>query len=295
MGGLVPALVLYGPAAAAPAEEPAPAAEVPLRPAVPGMLELHARSRSADDGAVHEEVLSWQVAETAIVVCDMWDDHWCRAAAERVGVLAPRMNHVLSAARDLGVQIIHAPSNTMNHYKDTPWRRRLKWAPTAAPPVPIEARCPRDPAREPPLPIDDSDGGCDDPSPEASHEAWTCQHPALSITGYDGISDSGQEIFSFCRQLGIKNMVVMGVHANMCVLGRSFGIRQMTRLGMNVVLVRDLTDALYDPRDPPYVSHARGTELVVEHIERYWCPSILSSDLGQAIPGTAGPASGEGE
>jgi hypothetical protein len=81
----------------------------------------------------------------------------------------------------------------------------------------------------------------------------------------------------------------MGVHTNMCVLGRPFGIRAMVRLGRNVVLVRDLTDAMYDPRQPPHVSHTRGTELVIEHIEKYWCPSILSEDLLQVVPGSAGP------
>src|SRR5262245_12888772 len=81
----------------------------------------------------------------------------------------------------------------------------------------------------------------------------------------------------------------MGVHMNMCVLGRTFGIRPMVKLGKNVVLARDLTDAMYDPRQPPYVSHARGTELVVEHIERYWCPSILGKDLMEVVPGSADP------
>ncbi len=65
----------------------------------------------------------------------------------------------------------------------------------------------------------------------------------------------------------------------MCVLGRSFGIRRLTKLGLNVVLVRDLTDAMYAPRDEPYVSHQRGTELVIEHIEQHWCPSIEAIDL----------------
>jgi hypothetical protein len=51
---------------------------------------------------------------------------------------------------------------------------------------------------------------------------------------------------------------------------------------MNVVLARDLTDAMYDPRQRPWVSHERGTELVIEHIERYWCPSILGEDLTRA-------------
>jgi hypothetical protein len=36
---------------------------------------------------------------------------------------------------------------------------------------------------------------------------------------------------------------------------------------------------MYDPRERPFVSHARGTELVVEHIEAKWCPSILGEDL----------------
>ena len=89
----------------------------------------------------------------------------------------------------------------------------------------------------------------------------TRQHAALDIIGFDGISDNGQEIYNFCEQEGIKNIVLMGVHTNMCVLARPFGIRQKVRLGKNVVLVRDLTDALYDPRQPPYVSHARGTEI----------------------------------
>ncbi len=120
-------------------------------------------------------------------------------------------------------------------------------------------------------------------------ELRTRENPAIDITGYDGVSDSGVEIYDYLKQEGIKNVVFMGVHTNKCVLNRSFGIRQMVELGMNVVLVRDLTDATYDPRKWPHVSHARGTELVVEHIETYWCPSVLSEDLTRVLPGSAGP------
>ena len=63
----------------------------------------------------------------------------------------------------------------------------------------------------------------------------------------------------------------------------------MTQLGFQVVLVRDLTDAMYDPRTRPFVSHARGTELVIEHIETMWCPSILSEDLMRVAPESADP------
>jgi hypothetical protein len=67
-------------------------------------------------------------------------------------------------------------------------------------------------------------------------------------------------------------------------------VRQLTKEGFNVVVARDLTDAMYDPRQPPYVSHTRGTEMVIEHIERYGCPTILGEqDLVHVVPGSAGP------
>jgi len=270
-------------------------AVVPIenRPKVPGVLELHLRERKVGtDGKVAavERTVRWNVAETAIVVCDMWDDHHCKIAAQRVGVLAPKMNAVLTAARDRGVMIIHAPSETMNMYAGTPFRARMEAARPATPPVPIEKRCDVDPTREPqPLPVDRT-LDCDDATLGPVVKKHTRQHAAIDIIGFDGISDDGREIYNFCEQEGIKNIVLMGVHTNYCVLGRSFGIRQNVRLGRNVVLVRDLTDALYDPRQPPFVSHARGTELVVEHVEQYWCPSILSDDLTRVVPGSDGPA-----
>ena len=54
-------------------------------------------------------------------------------------------------------------------------------------------------------------------------------------------------------------------------------------------LFTQTTDAMYDPRQPPHVSHTRGTELVIEHIEKHWCPSVHSSDLLEVVPGSAGP------
>jgi len=58
----------------------------------------------------------------------------------------------------------------------------------------------------------------------------------------------------------------------------------LTRLGKRCILARDLTDAMYDPKDSPNVSHEQGTELVVQHIEKYWCPTITSEDLLAGLP-----------
>src|SRR3954447_3047948 len=67
------------------------------RPKVPGRLLLHLRERREEakgSGKLKfvERAVEWQAAETAIIVCDMWDDHRCKSAAQRVGVMVPRMN-----------------------------------------------------------------------------------------------------------------------------------------------------------------------------------------------------------
>ena len=267
-------------------------------PAVPGKLAINWRRRekAGDEFRLIEETVKWKASETAIIICDMWSEHPCKMAAMRVELMAPRMNEVVSAARDHGVAIIHAPSGGMKLYDDTPFRKRIKEARPAKPPVPIKSWCYHNPEHEGTWPIVDNIArgkakvtGCDDPEAIPHFEIDRHQHAAIKIMGYDVISDQGKEVYNFLEQEGRKNVVLMGVHTNMCVLGRSFGIRQQKYLGKNVVLCRDLTDGLYDPRDAPFVSHTRGVELVVEHIEKYWCPSILSKSLIKTIPGSSGP------
>ena len=71
----------------------------------------------------------------------------------------------------------------------------------------------------------------------------------------------------------------MGVHTNMCMLNRPYGIKQMVRWGVSIALARDLTDAIYNPAMPPYVNHDEGTRLVVEYIEKFWCPTVAGGDV----------------
>jgi nicotinamidase-related amidase/type 1 glutamine amidotransferase len=242
-------------------------------------LELAARRRvRGADGAfsVRDETLMWPPLKTAIVVCDMWDDHWCRGAARRAAEMAPRMNEVLKAARGRGVFIIHCPSDTLEHYRDAPQRKLAQTAPRAEPKVPLQRWCRLDPAREDPLPIDDSDGGCDCEPQCKSQKAWSKQIDAIKIGPADAITDS-DEAYNLLQAHGIDNVLVMGVHTNICVLGRPFSIRQMVYQGKNVALMRDLTDTMYNPRRRPFVPHCRGTDLVIEHIEKFWCPTVTSA------------------
>jgi nicotinamidase-related amidase len=216
----------------------------------------------------------------------MWDDHWCKSAAGRVVELAGPMNELVKTARAKGVFIIHSPSSVVSFYKDTPQRKRAEQAPFAKPPVPLStserwgtAWCWPDPARESDLPIDDSDMGCDCAVKCQIREAWTRQISSIQIADADAITDNGQETYNLLHARDVDNVILMGVHLNMCVLGRPFGIRQMVKIGKNVALIRDMTDTMYNPARKPKVNHFEGTDLVVQHVEKLWCPSFLSSNI----------------
>lgn len=238
---------------------------------------------------------TWEANETAFIVCDMWDLHHCLNAVRRGTEMAPRMNEVLRNARDRGALIIHAPSSCMETYKDHAARKRAQAvAKVDHLPIEIGKWCYKIPSEERgQYPIDQTDGGEDDDPAEhaAWHKKlaemgrnprapWKSQMDALEIDGQrDFISDNGEEIWSILERNGRKNVVLLGVHTNMCVLGRPFGLRQMSKNGKHVVLMRDLTDTMYNPERKPFVSHFTGTDLIVEHIEKWVCPTITSDQF----------------
>lgn len=224
----------------------------------------------------HDEI--WPGEKTAVIVCDMWDDHYCRNSARRVAEMAPRMNEVLKAARAKGALVIHAPSGCMDVYADTPQRRLAQQAPKVATALPLEGWCHLDETREPEMPVK-VEQPCDDAGKLRERvRFYHRQIETLEIEEGDAITDSA-EAFYLMKQRGIENVILVGVHTNMCVLGRPFGIRQLVRQGMKVVLMRDMTDSMYNPEEEPRVNHFTGNDLVVGHIERHWCPTVTSADL----------------
>ena len=254
------------------------------------MLALDARSRvrASPDGeyAVVSSKLQWKPSETAVIICDMWDQHWCKGATRRVAEMAPRVNQFVGEARTKGMLIVHAPSSTMKHYQGHPARMRAQQAPKAANlPPDINGWCKWiDPNEQAAYPIDQSDGGCDCQPQCPAGSPWQKQIETIEIRNEDAISDSGPEIWNLFEQRRIKNVILLGVHTNMCVLGRPFGLRNMARFGKNVVLVRDLADTMYNHSMSPYVNHFTGTDLIIEHVEKRVCPTITSSVLSGLPP-----------
>ena len=282
--GSIVSLLLAALIGAAPLNDFAVSKETPKAVTNKNNIILNARRRiKVSDGSSEFRVvnnrLQWNPSETAVIICDMWDQHWCKGATRRVAELAPRMNQFVAEARKNGVLIVHAPSATVSHYKDHSARKRAQSAPKAANlPPEIGKWCRWIDANEKTVyPIDQSDGGCDCEPRCKGGEPWRKQIDTIHISDTDAISDSGEEIWNLFERHGIDNVIILGVHTNMCVLGRPFGLRNMVRYGKNVVLVRDLTDTMYNHRMRPYVSHFTGTSLIVEHIEKFICPTITST------------------
>ena len=251
-----------------------------------GMLALKTRRRretTAGSGEfeVTQQTVDWKGAQTAVVIVDMWDKHWCVGATRRVGQVAPQMNAFANVARDRGALIIHAPSSCTKPYKDHPAHKLALGAPAAATlPKDIGEWCYQiKNETNGKYPIDQTDGGCDcEPKCEGG-SPWRRQVAAIKIHDVDAISDSGVEIWNLIEHRGIRNVMIFGVHTNMCVLGRPFGLRQMSQNGKNTLLVRDLTDTMYNSKAWPYVNHFQGTDLIIEHIEKFVCATTTSASL----------------
>jgi hypothetical protein len=95
------------------------------------------------------------------------------------------------------------------------------------------------------------------------------------VTDADAVTDDGQELFNLLEQRQVRHVIVTGVHTNICILGRPYGIRQLIFWEKSALLCRDLTDSYHqDPR-----GHYWGTDATIAHIERFWCPSVTSADL----------------
>ena len=250
------------------------------------VLRIETQSRQSDAMQHVVSTVEWQPEQTALIICDMWNQHWCTSATKRVGELAPKINNFAAELRNKGALIVHAPSDVIDYYKDHQARQNALSAPMADNvPENMDDWCHSiESENMDAWPIDQSDGGCDSELEEESYRAWSHQIDAIEIYDDDVISDSGVEIWNVFEQRGIKNVILVGVHTNMCVIGRPFGLRNMTRVGKNVLLCRDLTDTMYNPKMKPFVSHFKGTRLVISYIEQYVCPTMLSTSVTSMPP-----------
>ena len=224
--------------------------------------------------------LEWSPAKSAVVICDMWDRVQCVSAARRAAELAPRINDMAANLRQRGALIVHAPGGCTDFYNGTGARDRAVSAPHVNAPAPIDwnswncdqhAELPRTLTSPGPCSCDSGQACCVGGPPYP----WTRQTPEIEVTSEDAVTDDGQELFNLLEERQVRHILITGVHTNVCVLGRPYGIRQLVFWGKVPVLCRDLTNSHH--RDPR--GHSWGTEVTIAHIERFWCPTVASEDL----------------
>jgi nicotinamidase-related amidase len=209
--------------------------------------------------------------KTAIIIVDMWNFHWCMTASERVSAMVPRMNAVLKAARELGMQVIWNPSDVVTAYSGYPQYESA---------IAVEHRKMPDVRDMPAAKFTAPGGGCMcGPGFQCGvNYGWDGMHPDLVIADNDLISSSNDEIYSLLSERGITCIIYMGVHTNMCVYGKPGAISSMWKAGFDCLLARDLNDAitLYDPASG--YTPDRGTAETDENLQAAGIRNIHMGD-----------------
>ena len=90
----------------------------------------------------------------------------------------------------------------MDFYSSAPGRLLAQNAPRATPPPELTFA-------DAPLPIDDSDEGCDTPG-DKPHKAWSRETEALTIAPGDVISDNGEEIYNVLQAASHRHRALHG-------------------------------------------------------------------------------------
>jgi hypothetical protein len=228
-------------------------------------IELALQRRDPKTGEISLTKEKVNPAHIGVVVVDMWNFHWCKTSTERVGVLVPRMALVLAKAHDMGMTIFWCPSDVADNYAGTVQYQAATAVRRHPLPALAELSCPSAP----------DGGGCTcGPERCSVNYGWDAMHEGLVMHEDDFMPNDLETLYSLCVERGITHLIYLGVHTQVCLLGKSIGLRNMTRAGFQCILARDLTDAhgLYDPKKG--ITPDQFTQNVVAHFEKYLSPTI---------------------
>ena len=199
-----------------------------------------------------------------VVVVDIWNWHWCKTAAARVNSFVPRMNECLRILREQGATIFVCPTDVVDAYVGLPQRESALALELWPLPEPQAFECP-DPPNGP---------GCACLQRCRGNYGWNQMNPSFVLGDNDLMPNSRAALYSLAKQRGITHLLYMGVHTQVCLLGKDIGLRNMKALGFECILARDLTDSHPDYAPDRGVTPDELTERTVAHFERYLCATV---------------------
>jgi nicotinamidase-related amidase len=234
-------------------------------------ITLNAQTRDAVTGEAILTPTAIDPSKTAIIIIDMWNFHWCMTAAERVSAMAPRMNRVLTVARELGMQVVWNPSDVVTAYSGYPQYEKA---------VAVQRR-PAPQIREALSANFTAPYGqcmCGPGIHCRGNYGWDAMHPGLAVEDSDLISSSTDEIYTLLADRGITTVIYMGVHTNMCVFGKPGAMSSMWSAGFDCMLARDLNDAYtaYEP-ERGYTPDT-GTAEIDGNLQQAGIPNVNMGD-----------------
>jgi hypothetical protein len=225
--------------------------------------------------------IGWQVApsEAAVILVDVWSNHWCSDLLARINAKAPRIGEFVDLARRKGFLIIHAVGAPIMHYKTNPSVIRMKKLPNVKMPKPSYVEFPAATYAYRGMKRVRCITG------ESAHRIVPLkQHDAVRITPDDFMVSSGKQLWKVVKDRELKYLFYLGFATNNCVIHRSYGMLPMRSLGLETAIIRDFTDLQFTVVDPP-MSNEEATDLYVRHIEKYLGPSITSEEMVSVIMG----------
>ncbi len=218
------------------------------------------------------------VAETALVLVDLWNVHFIESWIERAKqVTVDCVVPVIDTARKAGLTIVHAPSPPVA--AQYPQLQRHKppepSAPSTWPPSDFRSRegdyvVYRGPRSQPP-------GIGIHWDKLASQLSMS---PAIDVQEDEYVIATGQQLHELLEEKRIMHLIFAGFATNWCVLGRDYGIRSMARYGYNIVLLRDATTGV---EFPDTYDNLFTTEIAIREVEQQYGFSASNADFFAAV------------
>ena len=211
------------------------------------------------------------VEQTAIVLIDLWHNHFIDSWIERAGkVLREQVLPAIEAARHVGLPVIHAPCPEVAaqydqlgiHAKAPPSSKAPEWPPPEFRRREGEWHAYRGPREQEP--------GIRDIREDRRVS------DLVEVRPDDIVIATGEQLHTWLASKGILHIIFAGFATNWCIINRDYGVRAMRNRGYNTILLRDATTGV---EFPDTLDGLWATELSLREVEQKFGFSASNPDF----------------
>mgnify|MGYP001189008057 CR=1 FL=1 len=216
-----------------------------------------------EENFIRREIdMALPVAETALVLVDMWNIHFIESWLERaIDITRESVVPVLDAARAAGLTIVHAPSppvaagfSQLQRHRPSEPSPTPDWPPTEFCRRAGDYAAFRGPRDQPPGIALHWDGMKDQLGMSS----------AIEVREEDFVIATGQQLHDLAKERRILHLVYAGFATNWCILNRDYGMRAMAARAYNLILLRESTTGV---EFPDTLDGLMATEMAIREVE----------------------------